>query len=281
MRVVRGERHGHGCRPGLRRGPGLALGGGPGGGGVIAAYLRRGLAAGLLAGLLAGAFAFAFGEPLQDRAVALEAKADSAHAYGAAQEGHHGGGMVELSRSTQKVGLFFATGLSGCFVGGIFGMAFAFFRGRLSARSDWSRSLSLAAALFSGVDLLPFLKYPSNPPGVGSPATIGSRTSSYFAMVALSMLVVLAAWYAARLFRERGVSLPVRQAVVGVGFATLVGLLLAVLPPATDPGDFPAGLLWNYRMASLGTLLTLWAVLGASFGALCERANRKQPGGEG
>jgi hypothetical protein len=71
---------------------------------VIAAYLRRGLAAGLLAGLLAGAFAFAFGEPLQDRAVALEAKADAAHAHGAAP-GHHGGGMVELSRSTQKVGV--------------------------------------------------------------------------------------------------------------------------------------------------------------------------------
>jgi predicted cobalt transporter CbtA len=245
---------------------------------VIAAYLRRGLAAGLLAGLLAGAFAFAFGEPLQDRAVALEAKADSAHPHGAAP-GHHGSGMVELSRSTQKVGLFFATGLSGCFVGGMYGIAFAFIRERLSAQSDWSRSLSLAAALFSGVALLPFLKYPSNPPGVGAPSTIGSRTSSYFAMVTLSLLAVLVAWYVVRLLRERGVSLPVRQVAVGVGFASIVGLLLAVLPPATDPGDFPAGLLWNYRMASLGTLLTLWAVLGASFGALCERANRKEGAG--
>jgi hypothetical protein len=183
--------------------------------------------------------------------------------------------MVELSRSTQKVGLFFATGLSGCFVGGMFGIAFAFFRGRLSAKSDWSRSLSLAAALFGGAVLLPFLKYPANPPGVGDPSTIASRTSSYFAMVALSLLTVLAAWRAARFLREREVSLPVRQVVIGVGFAGIVGLLLAVLPPATDPGNFPAGLLWNYRLSSLGTLLTLWAVLGASFGALCERANRR------
>jgi predicted cobalt transporter CbtA len=98
-------------------------------------------------------------------------------------------------------------------------------------------------------------------------------------MVALSLLVVLVAWLAARYLRERRVSLPVRQAVVGAGFAAVVGLLLAVLPPATDPGNFPAGLLWNYRLASLGTLLTLWAVLGASFGALCERANRKEEAG--
>jgi hypothetical protein len=243
---------------------------------VIAAFLRRGLAAGLLAGLLAGVFAFSFGEPLQDRAVALEEKADAAHAHGMAPQHDGGPGMVELSRSTQKVGLFFATGLSGCFLGGMFGLAFAFFRERLSAKSDWSRSLFLAAALFSGVVLLPFLKYPANPPGVGTPSTIGSRTTDYYAMVALSLLVVFAAWLGARFLRQQGVSLPVRQVVVGAGFAAVVGFLLATLPPATDPGDFPAGLLWNYRLSSLGTLLTLWATLGASFGALCERANRKQ-----
>jgi hypothetical protein len=245
---------------------------------VITAYLRWGLAAGPLAGLLAGAFAFAFGEPPQDRAVALEEKADAEHAHGMAPQHDGGPGMVELSRSTQKVGLFFATGPSGCFLGGMFGLAFAFFCGRLGAKSDWSRSLSLAAALFGGVALLPFLKYPSNPPGVGTPTTIGSRTTDYYAMVALSLPVVFAAWLGARFLRERGVSLPVRQVVVGAGFAALVGLLFATLPPATYPGDFPAGLLWNYRLSSLGTLLTLWATLGASFGALCERANRKEAG---
>jgi hypothetical protein len=245
---------------------------------VITPYLRRGLAAGLLAGLLAGLFAFLFGEPPLERAVALEKQADSAHApEGAAHQ--HGSGttmVVEVSRRAQKIGLFLATGLSGSFMGGLFGLAFAFFRGRLRAKSDWSRSLSLAAALFGGASLIPFLKYPANPPGVGDPATIGGRTTSYFAMVALSLLAVLVAWHAARFLRERGVSLPLRQVAVGVGFAAVTGLMFAVLPPATDPGSFPAGLLWDYRLASLGTLLTLWAVLGASFGALCERANRRE-----
>jgi hypothetical protein len=98
-------------------------------------------------------------------------------------------------------------------------------------------------------------------------------------MVTLSLLIVLAAWLAARFLRERGVGLPVRQAVVGAGFAAAVGVLLAALPPATHPGDFPAGLLWDYRLSSLGTLLTLWATLGAAFGALCERAKRKEGAG--
>jgi Probable cobalt transporter subunit (CbtA) len=246
---------------------------------VITPYLRRGLAAGLLAGLLAGLFAFLFGEPPLDRAVALERQTAWAHPHGAAAAPQHASGMIKVSRGAQKVGLFFATGLSGSFVGGLFGMAFAFFRGRLMAKSDWSRSLSLAAALFAGASLIPFLKYPANPPGLGDPSTISSRTTSYFAMVALSLLAVLAAWHAARSLRERGVvSAPVRQVAVGGAFVAIVGVLLAGLPPATDPGSFPAGLLWNYRLASLGTLLILWAALGASFGALCERANRKDLG---
>src|SRR5215212_10910072 len=64
---------------------------------VVSAYLRRGMAARLLAGL----FAFLVGEPVLDRAIALEeASAGAPH-------------EEVFSRPTQKVGLFFATGLFG------------------------------------------------------------------------------------------------------------------------------------------------------------------------
>jgi hypothetical protein len=46
---------------------------------VVSAYLRCGLAAGLLAGLLAGLFAFIFGEPVLDRAIAIEEASPGAH----------------------------------------------------------------------------------------------------------------------------------------------------------------------------------------------------------
>lgn len=233
---------------------------------MVASYLRRGLAAGLLAGVLAGLFAFFIGEPFLEEAIGLEeAAAGDAHEE------------EVFSRSTQKVGLFFVTGLSGSFVGGLFGLAFAYFRGRLASESDWNRSLSLAAAVFAGAVLIPFLKYPANPPTVGDPATIGARTAAYFTMVALSLLAILAAWYAARALREQGVSPPVRQAAVGAGFVVVVAGLFMSLPAAADPEGFPAGLLWNFRLSSLGTQIVLWAGLGVVFGALCERANRKQP----
>jgi predicted cobalt transporter CbtA len=231
---------------------------------MISPYLRRGLAAGLLAGLLAGLFAFFVGEPLLDRAIALE-------------EPHsHGGDEEVFSRTTQRIGLFFATGLSGTFLGGIFGMVFAFFRGWMERGSDWGRSLSLAAAIFAGFALIPSLKYPANPPTVGDPETIGARTAAYFTLVGLSLLAVLAAWYAAKLLRDHSISQPARQVIVGLGLVIFFSVLFVTLPASADPGDFPAGLLWDFRLSSLGTQVVLWTALGVLFGALCERANRKK-----
>ncbi|MDP9478732.1 MAG: CbtA family protein [Actinomycetota bacterium] len=230
---------------------------------MISAYLRRGMAAGLLAGLLAGLFAFFVGEPYVNGAIRLE-------------EAAGGGGEQLFGRAAQKAGLFLATGLFGVTVGGIFGLVYAYFRGRLSSERDWYRSLSLAGALFAGVFLIPFAKYPANPPTVGDPATIGERTASYFALVALSLLVVLAAWLAARWLRSRGLGAPVRQTAVGIGVAVALAALFLALPSAPDPGDFPAGMLWGFRLSSLGTQAVFWAGLGAAFGILCERAHRRR-----
>jgi uncharacterized membrane protein len=185
------------------------------------------------------------------------------------------GGEI-FSRSTQKIGLFFATGLFGVTVGGVFGLAYAYFRDRLASKSEWNRSLSLAGAIFAGAFLIPFVKYPANPPTVGDPTTIGERTASYLAMVTLSLLIVLAAWYAARALRVQGTYAPVRQLTVGLGVIVAVGVLFLALPAAPDPGDFPSGLLWNFRLSSLGTQLVFWTGLGVIFGLLCERANRRE-----
>jgi hypothetical protein len=231
---------------------------------VVSAYLRRGMAAGLLVGLLAGLFAFGVGEPLLDRAIALEEAA------------HHDEGHEEVfSRSTQKAGLFFATGLFGVTVGGVFGISYAFFHERLAASSDLKRSISLAGAVFAGAFLIPFLKYPANPPSVGDPATIRERTAAYFTLVALSLLAMLLAWLAARTLKTRGVGAAKRRLMVGAGMAVVIGVLFLVLPAAPSADGFPSGLLWAFRLSSFGTQVIFWAGLGVVFGLLCERANRK------
>jgi hypothetical protein len=230
---------------------------------VVSVYLRRGLAAGLLAGLLAGLFAFFVGEPILDRAIALEEASAGAH---------H---QEVFSRSTQKVGLFFATGLFGVTVGGVFGIVYAIFRERLEAGSDLKRSISLACAIFAGAFVVPFLKYPANPPSIGDPATIRERTAAYFTLVALSLVGMLLGWLAARSLKARGVGAWRRRLTVGAGLVLVLGVLFLSLPPAPSAGGFPSGMLWAFRLSSFGTQLAFWAGLGLLFGMLCERANRK------
>jgi predicted cobalt transporter CbtA len=54
----------------------------------------------------------------------------------------------------------------------------------------------------------------------------------------------------------------------------VVGL---ALPPIDEvPAEFPAGVLWRFRIASVGSQLIMWTTLGLVFGALTERAMNLQ-----
>ena len=65
------------------------------------------------------------------------------------------------------------------------------------------------------------------------------------------------------------------RVILGLGVIVAIGVLLVALPAAPDPGEFPAGTLWEFRLSSLGTQLVLWTGLGVIFGLLSERANRQ------
>ena len=234
------------------------------------AYLRRGLAAGLLAGVLAGLFALLFAEPILDRAIELE---EASHASKTHE--HHGAAPV-FDRGEQKVGMIFATAIYGASVGVVFGLLAVFFRRRVLPRSEWRRSLALAGAAFLGAVLLPFLKYPPNPPGVGvDSAPLGERTFAYLAMVVLSSLAVFAAWRFARALG--GVSSTVRVLVAGGTLLVLWTFLYLAMPDfGAAAGSAPEGLIFDFRISSLATQAVLWAGIGVIFGLLGERASRRE-----
>ena len=231
---------------------------------MFARYLRRGLLAGLVAGLLAGVFAYFFGEPAIDGALALEEDA---------------GAFNEIvGRPVQKLGLVVGSGLYGTAIGVIFALLFSWFRERMDAGRDWGRSLRLSGALFAGFFLLPFLKYPSDPPGTGDPGNLGYRTTAYLLAVALCLLVLLVAWQVSRFLRQRRVNDPTRQMIVGAGVVVVLVAIFALLPSATDVGEFPGSVLWDFRLATLGTQVVLWGGLGVIFGMLCELKDGKDRG---
>jgi len=230
---------------------------------VVSGLLLRGLLAGLLAGMLAAAFASVAGEPSIERAIVFESAADAAAGQPPAPE--------IVSRSVQRgAGLFTASLVYGAALGGLFSLAFAFAYGRVAGFDPRALSALLAAAGFVAFVLVPELKYPANPPAIGEAATIGARTALYFALLAISFLaMILAAMLAlplaARLGAWNGTLIAAAVFVVVAGIASLA------MPPVDEvPAGFPANVLWNFRLASIGARVVLWGALGLAFGGMTQ-----------
>lgn len=233
---------------------------------MVRGLLIRGLLVGLAAGLLAFAFAKVFGEPQIDKAIAYE----DAHRTLA------GGGSepAEVRREVQStLGLLIATVLYALSLGGSFALVYAAAHGRIGRTSPRATAAVLGLAGFVVIFLVPFLKYPSNPPAVGSDETIGERTQLYFTMIAISCVAAIAALRLGRGFVARVGAWDGTLAAIA-SYLVLVAIADVILPSLDEiPADFPADVIWNFRVATVGTQAVIWATLGLGFGALVNRRN--------
>lgn len=238
--------------------------------GSLKTLLLRGLLAGLIAGLLAGTVGFVVGEPKVESAIALEEAAehsDGGHSHGDSEE-------PLVSRGGQKFGEFLALGLSGLALGAIFA-AVANVARRHTTLPGPKLAVALALCGWLAISAVPFFKYPANPPAVGEPDTINDRTLLWVAAVLLGLAAVGAAVFAHRLLSARLSTFRVVAAVAAFLVVTAIGYV--ALPGVNEvKDDFPATLLWQFRVSSLAVTATLWAALGLAFATLTEFAGRKE-----
>lgn len=242
---------------------------------TVRTLLIRGMLAGLIAGLFAFAVAYVGGEPSVDGSIAVE---EAQAAQEAAHAGHGGGAEAEeeevVSRSAQSTfGLATGVLVYGVALGGIAALAFSFALGRVGRFSPRATAALTAAAAFTTVYLVPFLKYPATPPAVGNPDTIGRRTTLFFLMILLSVLLGVAAVILGRRLAPRLGNWNASLAA-GFGFVLVTGIAFAALPANDDAvkAGFPAKLLWEFRLASLGVQVVLWVVFAVVFGYLAQKA---------
>ncbi|MFH8680337.1 CbtA family protein [Streptomyces lydicus] len=230
---------------------------------TVRTLLVRGMLAGLAAGLLAFGLAYLIGEPGVNAGIAYE----DAHT--------HEHEMELVSRAVQSTGgLATAVLVFGTAVGGIAALVFCCALGRIGRFGARATAALIAASAFVAVYLVPFLKYPANPPGSNEPDTIGKRTALYFGMIALTVLVGVGAVIVGRRLAGRFGNW---NATLGAaaGFLAVIALAMAFLPTVNEtPEDFPATVLWQFRLASLGIQALLWTAFGVIFGILAERALR-------
>jgi predicted cobalt transporter CbtA len=249
--------------------------------------LVRGMVAGVLAGLVAFALAYLAGEPSVRESIALEEtrsapahQHDSAAGTNDSSTSHESASHDEeeelVSRPVQSTfGLATGVLVYGVALGGIASLVFAVGLGRIGRFGPRATAALIAGAAFTTVYLVPFLKYPATPPAVGNPDTIGKRTTLFFLMIVLSVLLAVIAVIGGRRLAPRlgnwNASL-----VAGGGYAVAVAVACLVLPANTDavPSAFPGALLWEFRLASLGVQAVLWTAFGLIFGALAERVLR-------
>lgn len=223
--------------------------------------LVRGMLAGLAAGALALVVAYLLGEPQVNAAIAFE-------------EAHSHEHEVEVvSRGVQSTaGLATGVLVYGVALGGIAALAFCFALGRIGRFGARATAALLSGAALLAVYVVPFLKYPANPPSVGDPDTIGKRTTLYFLMMVLGILLAVAATILGRRLAPK-LGNWYATVAAGAAFVVAIGLAYAFLPAINEvPHGFSATLLWQFRLSALAIQLVLWTAFGLIFGHLAERA---------
>ena len=233
---------------------------------MLRSLLVRGMLVGVIAGLLAFAVASVLGEPQVQAAINFEEQQAAKAPAPAAVDSEI------VSRATQRMGgLLAGTVAIGVALGGLFALVFAWAYGRVGSRSVRVTSAALALAAFVTVTVVPFTKYPANPPAVSNPDTLDQRTVLFVAMIAIS----IAAFVAAIRIRSQLIARLGRwNASIAAGGAFIVLIVVAqLLLPAVHemPSGFPADVLYRFRLASLGISATLWTVIGIGFGMTAER----------
>lgn len=262
--------------------------------------ILSGVLVGALAGLLTFAFARIFGEPQIAAAIDYENGRDAAQAALDKAAGLPGEspGADMFSRTLQaNLGAGVGLVLFGVAMGALFAVVYTVCLGRTGHLRPRTLSVLVAAAGFVGVYLVPFLKYPANPPSIGNSGTIADRGALYVLMVMCSVASLAGAVWLGRRLRPRfgawNASL-----LASASFVITIGVVMALLPsfgqlaanralygnqagetplPLRDtagtivyPG-FPADVLFAFRLYSVGAQLILWTTIGLAFAPLAQR----------
>ena len=224
--------------------------------------IARGLLSGAIASVAAFVFARTFVEPVIDQAIAYEE----------AQEAGHEHGVELFTRGVQaNIGMGFGVLAFGVAMGALFAVAYTVAYGRVGNLSPRLLSVLLAGGMFLSLYVIPFLKYPANPPAVSLDETIRQRTLLYLMIVVLSaVLLVAAVWMGRNLMQRYGAWSAALIAVAA--YVVAVAIVMLLLPTIDEtPDDFPADALYEFRLYSLGTQFVLWAIIAVAFGSMVQR----------
>lgn len=239
---------------------------------MMRTLLVRGMLVGLVAGVLAFLWAHFVGESPVRAAIAVEEAAAPPVPAGTPVE------PDEVSRSVQETwGLGLGVIVFSVAIGGFLSLVFAMVYGRTSTLRARGTVAAICALGFLAIVLVPLTKYPANPPAVGSGETIDERTEWFFVLILIALVAVVAA---VRLGQQLAARWGTGNATVAAGllFVALIAVAHLALPAQNEvQAGFPPQILWDFRLANLGTQAILFTTLAFGFGIAAEHAVEGRP----
>ena len=224
------------------------------------------LVSGFVAGTIHGAVNLAIVEPYLDKAIGIENQAlfESGEAEDTPQF------WVEYNayRDWQKSGQLLAGGILGMSIGALFGIVFAYSRNSLPKGHTVKKTFVLAAIMWLTIFLIPFLKYPANPPTVGEADTVILRQTLYLLFIAISGFSAVGF---SRLYKK----LENKKYFAFVGYAVFITAVFFIMPPSPDEVTAPMDLVNGFRTMSVMAVTIFWIAEAIILGALWQRYKTK------
>ena len=218
------------------------------------------LVSGSLAGLVHGTVNFTIVEPYLDQAIGLEN--ESLFASGESEDNLEFWAEYESYRIWQKSGQVLAGVILGLAMGSLFGIVFAISRNSLPGNNDVKKAVILSGFMWFALYLIPFLKYPANPPTVGETDTVVLRMILYVSVMIISGIGFAVFYKLANKLKDN------KKYFSIVGYFVLIILTFLILPDNPDEITAPMNLVNEFRFVSILGVSSFWASVGIIFGIL-------------
>ncbi|MGQ0605801.1 MAG: CbtA family protein [Candidatus Nitrosotenuis sp.] len=221
---------------------------------------------GALAGVILGLVNLALVEPYLDTAIGIENQ--NLFTSGEEKDTPEFWANYYSYRVWQKGGQLLAGAIFGTALGTLFGIVFAYSKTSLPGRSMVKKALALTTLMWATLYIIPFLKYPANPPTVGDPETIILRQTLYLVFVAISGLGALGFY---QIYKKVN-----KKVIAFLGYAVVIGVVFFAMPPNPDPVEIDANLLMGFRATSMVGISAFWVSVAVILGALWQKLNPDQ-----
>ncbi|RMW40182.1 MAG: hypothetical protein EA446_00320 [Nitrosopumilus sp.] len=216
------------------------------------------LLSGAFAGLIHGTVNFAIVEPYLDQAIGIE----NQNLFASGEEEDTTEFWVEYEgyRTWQKSGQILAGMILGISVGALFGIVFALSRNALPGNNDVKKSLILSGIMWLTLYIIPFLKYPANPPTVGDGETVVLRAILYLSFIAISGFGAVGFYQLSKKLKDN------KKIIALVGYGVFISAVFIAMPENPDELTAPMDLVNEFRFMSVLGVTSFWASIGIILG---------------